>query len=91
MQAGGFGRDVFLRASLDWDPGGTYRFWELCAPACGLDDAPVAIRSAPPRYLLNSVESLYRRARSFTYCRLTRVCFLFPVKQWGCWPFRHSV
>ena len=57
-QAGGFQRDVLLRAQPDWDPNGARRIRKLQAPAYGLADRLVASRKSPQRYLLRSNQSL---------------------------------
>ena len=42
----------------EWEPSDSRRFWELNAPAYGLNDAPVAFRRAIQRYLRNREESI---------------------------------
>ena len=61
-RADGFGRQVFLRAPVEWAPEGTHRFRKLHAPACRLHDAPAAFFRAPRRFSLNSVNPFARAA-----------------------------
>ena len=51
-------RNVFLRAPPEWEPSDFRRFWELNAPAYGLNDDPVAFRRTLQKYLLNNDQSL---------------------------------
>ena len=49
VQAGGFRRDVFLRAPPGWDPNGARRIRKLQAPAYGLADRLAASRKSLQR------------------------------------------
>ena len=64
-QAGGSGRDAFLRAPIEWDPDGAHRIWKLRALADGLRDAPAAFRRILIRYLLSSENSPARAGLEF--------------------------
>ena len=46
-----------LHASYEWNFKGGRRVWELRAPACCVNDAPVASHQSSRRFLMNSVES----------------------------------
>ena len=58
LQADGFGRDVFFLSPPAWLRGDSRRVWQLNAPACGLDDAPVAPHRSPKRFVVNERDSL---------------------------------
>ena len=58
QRAGGFGRDVFLRAHTEWDPSSVHLIWKQNAPAYKLNDAPVAFRQSLRKYFSNFVASL---------------------------------
>ena len=49
VQAGGFRRDVLLRAQPNWDPNGARRIRKLQAPAYGLADRLAASRKSLQR------------------------------------------
>ena len=54
LQAGGFDRDAFWHAPMEWDPTCTTRVWKLKAPAHSLDDAQGAFHRSLKRHLLDS-------------------------------------
>ena len=65
LQAGGFNRDVLLRAPAEWDPLNPRRAWKLPAPGKGVDDAPEAFRRSLQKYLLDSGNPLAKVGLQF--------------------------
>ena len=65
LQGDGFGREVFLQAPAEWEPGSTHRIWQSHAPAYGLKGAPAASRRSRQRYLGKSANSSARAGLKF--------------------------
>ena len=83
----GFGRDVPLRAPVEWDPSSGRRIWKLNAPAYRVNDAPVAPHWSLGEYLLNSVDSLANVAMRCQVSPFAPCLFSFFVNWVERWAF----